>query len=71
MTVPVSTAPAERGFSRLKLIKTNLRTTMVQERLTGFAILSIENDVASALSIHKFWVHSIPEKVVKDIFGAS
>jgi hypothetical protein len=48
MTVPVI-ASAERSFSRLKAIKTCLRTTMAQERLTGLAILSIENDAASAL----------------------
>jgi hypothetical protein len=49
MSVPVTTASAERSFSRLKLIKTYLRTKMAQERLTGLAILSIENEVASAL----------------------
>jgi hypothetical protein len=32
-TVPVASASAERRFSRLKLIKTYLRTTMAQERL--------------------------------------
>jgi hypothetical protein len=40
MTVPVTTASAERSFSRLKLIKTDLGTTMPQERLTELAILS-------------------------------
>jgi hypothetical protein len=49
MTVPATTASAERGFSRLKLIKTYLRTTMAQGRLMGMAILSIDNDVASVL----------------------
>jgi hypothetical protein len=49
MTVSVTTASAERSFSRLKLIKTYFRTTMAQERLTGLTILSTENDAASAL----------------------
>jgi hypothetical protein len=49
MTAPVTTASAERSFSRMKLIKTYLRRTMAQERLTGLAIHSIENEVASAL----------------------
>jgi hypothetical protein len=48
-TVPVTIASAERSFSRLKLIKICLRTTMAQERLAGLAILSTENNVASAL----------------------
>lgn len=39
----------EEGMSKLKLIKTNLRLTMSQERLNGLAILSIENEVAGQL----------------------
>jgi hypothetical protein len=50
MTVPVTTASAERSIPRLKLIKTYLRTTMAQGRLTGMAILSIDNDATSALN---------------------
>jgi hypothetical protein len=49
ITVPIATASAERSFWRLKLIKTYLRTTMAQERLTRLAILSVQNDVVSAL----------------------
>lgn len=45
----ITTAPAERSVSRLKLMKTQVRTTVAQERLTGLAILSTENEVASAL----------------------
>jgi len=35
---------AERYVSKLKLIKSYLRTTMLQERLNKLAILSIEKD---------------------------
>jgi hypothetical protein len=45
-TIPVTTATAERTFSSLKLIKTYLRTTMGQERLTGLALLYIHRDIA-------------------------
>lgn len=48
-TIPVTVATAERSFSRLKLIKTYLRSTMAQERLNGLAILSIEHDIAAGL----------------------
>ena len=44
LTLPVTVATAERSFSKLKLIKNYLRSTMGQERLSGLAMLSIEND---------------------------
>nr|CAH7713145.1 unnamed protein product [Callosobruchus chinensis]CAH7732797.1 unnamed protein product [Callosobruchus chinensis]CAH7756156.1 unnamed protein product [Callosobruchus chinensis] len=48
--MPVTVASCERSFSKLKLIKTYLRSTMGQERLSGLAILSIEGDIARLLS---------------------
>ena len=39
---PLLGASGERSFSKLKLIKTYLRSTMTQERLSDLAILSIE-----------------------------
>ena len=47
LTTPVSVASAERSFSKLKLIKTYIRSTMKQERLVGLAFISIENELAS------------------------
>ena len=49
LTIPVTVASAERSFSKLKLIKTYLRSKMDQSKLTNLAILSIENDVARNL----------------------
>lgn len=45
LTIPTSTCEGERCFSVLKLIKTFLRTTMTNERLSDLAILKISNDV--------------------------
>ncbi|CAG9832487.1 unnamed protein product [Diabrotica balteata] len=42
VTMPMTTAEAERCFSTLKRIKTFLRSTMGQDRLTALAMLSIE-----------------------------
>ena len=42
LTIPITVAYAKRSFSKLKLIKSYLRSTMLQERLSGLAILSIE-----------------------------
>lgn len=46
LTLPVTVASCERSFSKLKLIKNYLRTTMKQDRLTNLAILSIEKSMA-------------------------
>jgi len=43
LTIPLSIAPAEKSFSKFKLIKSYLRSTMSQQRLNGLALLSIEN----------------------------
>lgn len=46
LTIPVTVASGERSFSKLKLIKTYLRSTISQSRLTNLATLSIENKIA-------------------------
>ncbi|KAK0139198.1 Zinc finger MYM-type protein 1 [Merluccius polli] len=53
LTRPVTVATAERSFSKLKLIKNYLRSTMGQERLSGLAMLSIENDRVRKLDIQR------------------
>ena len=40
LTLPVSVASDERSFSKLKLIKTYLRSCMTQERLSDLAFLA-------------------------------
>ena len=41
MTISVSSAKCERSFSTLKRIKTYLRSSMSEQRLTDLAVLSI------------------------------
>ena len=53
LTIPVTTASAERSFSKLKLAKNNLRSTIAQERLQGLAFLSIEQGTACKLNLGK------------------
>ena len=44
LTLPASVASAERSFSKLKLIKNYLRTTMSQDRLSDLGILSVDSE---------------------------
>jgi len=50
LTIPVTVASAERSFSKLKLIKTFLRSTMSQSKLSSLAVISIERDIGRAIS---------------------
>nr|KYP44643.1 Zinc finger MYM-type protein 5 [Cajanus cajan] len=49
LTLPITVATAKRSFSKLKLIKSYLRSTMLQDRLNGLAILSIESEILELL----------------------
>ena len=53
ITLPVTFASAQISFSKLKLIKTYLRSMMSQERLDDLAILSIENKEAKQIDKKK------------------
>lgn len=45
LTLPVTVAYSERSFSKLKIIKNYLRSTLSQSRLTNLSIISIEHEV--------------------------
>jgi hypothetical protein len=49
LSLPVSVASTERSFSKLKLIKTHLRSRISQDRFTGLALISIENELSRSL----------------------
>nr|CAH7736627.1 unnamed protein product [Callosobruchus chinensis] len=49
LTLPVTTAMAERSFSKLKLIKNYLRTSMGQEPLSDISLLSLEAETLEKL----------------------
>ena len=53
LSLPVTVATAERSFSKLKIIKNYLRSTMAQERLNALAVISIEVEEARKLEIDK------------------
>ena len=45
MTLPVSSASAERSFSVVRRLKTWLRTNMSQVRMVGLALLHMHRDI--------------------------
>uniref|UniRef100_A0A8D0GJ48 TTF-type domain-containing protein n=1 Tax=Sphenodon punctatus TaxID=8508 RepID=A0A8D0GJ48_SPHPU len=53
LTIPVTVATSECSFSKVKIIKSYLRSSMSEERLGGLALLSIENERARKLNISK------------------
>ena len=50
LTLPVTTASVERGFSKLTLVKSKLRSTMTQGRLEALLIAAVERDLLIGLS---------------------
>jgi len=52
-TLTVGSATIERHFSRLKLLKTYLRSTMNEDRLSSLVILSIESNIAQTIDFDK------------------
>jgi hypothetical protein len=51
LTVPLTMASAKRSFSKLKLLKNYLQSTMSQERLNGLAICSIEMKILESIEL--------------------
>ena len=53
LTLPPMSCSAERSFSKLKIIKSRLRSTMNQERLQSLMFMSIESDIMEGLDTEK------------------
>uniref|UniRef100_A0A8C1KXW0 TTF-type domain-containing protein n=1 Tax=Cyprinus carpio TaxID=7962 RepID=A0A8C1KXW0_CYPCA len=54
IALPVSSTACECSFSALNLIKTHLRTTMTDDRLSNLGVLSIEARRAKSLDMDRF-----------------
>ena len=51
LSMMVSNCSGERSFSKLKLLKTRLRSCMTQERLNSLALLNIETNVLRGIDM--------------------
>ena len=71
LTVPETVASAERNFSKLKLLKNYLRSTMLQDRLNGLAMCCIEKDVLDNIDLDIVLNDFASRKMPQDIFSAS
>ena len=52
LSLPVSVASSERSFSALRRLKTWLRNTVTQRRLTHLALLHLHQDILDTVDIH-------------------
>ena len=50
LTLPVTTASTEQSFSKLKLVKTALHSTIIEERLSALLLLSNERDLTDQVN---------------------
>lgn len=65
LTLPVTVGQSERSFSKLKIIKNYLRSTLSQSRLTNLSLISIEHDVKIKIDdIIKDFAHAKARKVI-------
>ena len=71
LTLMVTNCSAERSFSKMKLIKNRLRSSMRHDRLSHLAILSIENDILDQLNLNKLIDDFANRKVCKLSIGPS
>ncbi|GBL65942.1 hypothetical protein AVEN_144299-1 [Araneus ventricosus] len=68
LTIPVTVASGEISFSKLKLIKTYLRSSIQQERLNSLAIMSIESEISRSLDLDKILKDFAEKKATKIAF---
>nr|CAI5856055.1 unnamed protein product [Callosobruchus analis] len=52
-TIPCTTATVERSFSTLRRVKTWLRSTMGEERLTGLCLMSVHRNYLKDNNVHE------------------
>ncbi|KAL4091710.1 hypothetical protein QTP88_026361 [Uroleucon formosanum] len=65
LTIPATTASSERSMSTLKRIKSFLRNTMTNERLTNLSSLAIEKNILGVMAKDPTFVESIIDDFAK------
>jgi hypothetical protein len=62
LTIPMTVASAEGSFSKLKLLKSYLRSTMTQERLNDLAMIALESDLLEKIDYESIIENFISRK---------
>jgi hypothetical protein len=68
LTIPITTATAERSFSALNRIKTYLRCTMTQQRLNYGIIPHIHKEKLDLLDLNKVCSEFISKNQTRKTF---
>ena len=70
LTIPITSCSAEHSFSTLKSVKTRLCSSMLQDRLEGLMLMSIENKILIWELIKKNWLTCLEkfQGIVEDYF---
>ncbi|KAL4126085.1 hypothetical protein QTP88_010314 [Uroleucon formosanum] len=68
LTLPVTSASCERSFSKLKIIKSYLRSTTKQRRLNNLSIISIEHEIAKTINYDDIINEFASKKARKVVF---
>nr|CAI5851890.1 unnamed protein product [Callosobruchus analis] len=63
-TLPIASASVERHFSCLKRIKTYLRNSINQDRLSDLALMSIEKSLLNNMTRTKVEENEFYEKII-------
>ena len=67
LTMPVTSTTAERSFSVLRRLKTYVRTTMNNDRLSSLALMHIHRDFS--VDLVKVMEKFVPAKTRRTDFG--
>ena len=68
LTIPVTVASAERSFSKLKLLKSYLRSTMTQERLNDLSMIALEGDLLEKIDYERIIEEFISKNTQRMMF---
>lgn len=68
LTIPSTSVPAERNFSRLNYFKTYLRNSMTDEKLYSMATISIEKELIRLLTNNDEMFYLLKDRRIDSIY---